>query len=53
MIAIADKLNGKVQGDDGESYDKNYFANKPKGFGTDTTNRAIKKPWWKFWVHEI
>lgn len=29
MIAIANKLNCKVQGDDGEFYDENYFPISP------------------------
>ena len=37
MIAIAGRLEAKVQGDNGEIYDYNYFP------------IATKKPWWKFW----
>ena len=49
MIAIADKFNGKVQGDDGEFYDENYFTNKGNQDTKDTKQRADNKPWWKFW----
>ena len=38
MLFIANKLNGKVRGDDGEFYDETYFSAKKR-----------KKPWWKFW----
>jgi hypothetical protein len=36
MIDIADRLNAKVQGDDGETYDSKIT---PKD----------KRPWWKVW----
>ena len=49
MIGIADKFNGKVQGDDGEFYDENYLLNKTSQSTTDTINQTDKKPWWKFW----
>ena len=49
MIAIADKLNSRVQGDDGEFYDENYFINKNSQATKDTIQRADYKPWWKFW----
>jgi|SRR5579871_805033 len=49
MISIADKFNGKVQGDDGEFYDESYFINKTTTLTNDTTNRTARKPWWKFW----
>ena len=42
MIDIAGRLNAKVQGDDGETYDTKIF----------TTEKQImkdKRPWWKFW----
>lgn len=42
MIDIAEQLNAKVQGDDGETYDtKNLTKDNP---GTND-----KRPWWKFW----
>ncbi|GAB2665112.1 hypothetical protein GCM10027036_18330 [Flavihumibacter cheonanensis] len=49
MIAIAEKLNAKVQGDDDEFYDINYFLNRSNKFTSDATNRIDKKSWWKFW----
>lgn len=52
MISIADKLNGKVQGDDGEFYNENYINNGKEHFFENINkqrNLSIKKPWWKFW----
>jgi hypothetical protein len=46
---IADKLNAKVQGDDGEFYDENYFNNKNDLTIEDKRLLIEKKPWWKFW----
>ena len=42
MIKISEALNGKVQGDDGEFYDKDYFIKQQQAQG-------LKKQWWKFW----
>ena len=47
MISIAESLNAKVQGDDGEFYDEAYFINQQQA-AVKTGNRN-KKPWWKFW----
>ena len=47
MINIADTLNAKVQGDEGELYDETYFSNQRQA-STQKEN-IIKKPWWKFW----
>jgi hypothetical protein len=53
MLTIAEKLNGKVQGDDNEFYDEDYFKNKVNTITSDTPKQAPeqadKKPWWKFW----
>jgi hypothetical protein len=49
MITIAGKLNGKVQGDDGEFYDENYLLSNTGQLSAETTKRVDKKPWWKFW----
>lgn len=48
MIAIADRLNAQVQGDDGEFYNEEYFSKKA-GLSSGTTNNGDKKPWWKLW----
>ncbi len=44
MLQIADKLNAKVLGDDGEIYDDTYFHNKKELHVKNTDGR----PWWKF-----
>ena len=49
MIAIANRFNGKVQGDDCEFYDENYFLNKTNPPTQETMIRVNKKPWWRFW----
>lgn len=49
MIAIADKLSGKVQGDDGEFYDDDYLINNTGRMSTDNAKQVDKKPWWKLW----
>lgn len=49
MITIANKFNGKVQGDDGEFYDENYFLNKTNEFASSATKQVHRKPWWKLW----
>ena len=42
MIDIADRLNAKVQGDDGEIYDTKIFT-------ADKQETKDKRPWWKVW----
>jgi hypothetical protein len=42
MIDIADRLNAKVQGDDGETYDTKVLSR-------DNPVKTDKRPWWKFW----
>ena len=55
MIQIASALNAKVQGDDGEYYDKSYFNKKEKEINeelrelTEQKKLFDKKHWWKFW----
>ncbi len=49
MLAIANRLNGRVQGDDGEFYDEAYFKNKTDKLSTGKTNTGTKKAWWKLW----
>jgi hypothetical protein len=57
MMMIAEKLNAKVQGDDNEFYDEDYFKNKENNIASDTPKQtpqqtpkqADKKSWWKFW----
>lgn len=42
MIDIADRLNARVQGDDGEIYEV-------KTLTTDKQETKDKRPWWKVW----
>jgi len=56
MIYIAEQLNSKVQGDDGEFYDERYFKNNQSLSATangheisQSKSDGYKKPWWKFW----
>jgi hypothetical protein len=51
MIAIAEVLNAKVQGDDGEIYDENYFHQRIEEQEKKNTIalKSEKKPWWKIW----
>ena len=51
MFDIASKLNAKVQGDEGEIYER---SNNNKIItrhieGEDDKKIDTKKPWWKFW----
>ena len=47
MLSIAEILNAKVQGDDGELYDENYIIEEMKR--AEAKKIINKKPWWKFW----
>jgi len=47
MITIAETLNAKVQGDDGELYDDTYFLDKQ--LTSLQEENTFKKPWWKLW----
>lgn len=50
MIQMASALNAKVQGDDGEFYDKESLIQLEKSQKQETSlAREYKKPWWKFW----
>lgn len=51
MLAIAEKLNAKVQGDDGEFYDENEVSKiiHINNHQYDSLNPVKKKVWWKFW----
>jgi hypothetical protein len=55
MITIANALNAKVQGDDGEYYDNSYFDKKEAEINkelkqlTEHKTLSDKKRWWKFW----
>jgi len=61
MLQIADALEARVQGDDGEFYDEDYFSTgQPKFLPTESNHAATeivsapvlaspKKKWWKFW----
>lgn len=48
MLAIAEALNARVQGDDGEFYDEESVMSMQ---AADAKRKAttIEKPWWKFW----
>jgi hypothetical protein len=47
MLSIAEKLEAKMQGDEGEIYDLSEII-KVSSILNIPLNR-IKKPWWKFW----
>jgi hypothetical protein len=50
MIDIAKKLKAKVQGDEGEVYEKttgNKITSKP--IANNSIELEKKKTWWKFW----
>ena len=52
MISIARVLNGRVHGDDGESYDDGYFDNRSNSISNEnlsSSHISKRKPWWKFW----
>ena len=52
IISIAELLNGKVQGQDGEFYEENDVL-KLEAINSETstlqTFEKSKIPWWKFW----
>lgn len=48
MCDIASTLNAKVQGDNGELYEKAPFLNRRLEEINDTWT-IQKKPWWKIW----
>ena len=47
MLSIAEKLEARMQGDEGEIYDLSEI-NKISST-LNTSNNKTKKPWWKFW----
>ncbi|WPV66854.1 MULTISPECIES: hypothetical protein [unclassified Chitinophaga] len=52
MIRMANVLQGKVQGDDGEIYDDRYLeTGKAIWLEQEEEKAAVgsKKPWWKIW----
>lgn len=53
MISIAQDLNAKVQGDDGETYklsaDNEILSNSTEVWNIVAPGKKVKKPWWKFW----
>jgi hypothetical protein len=49
MMEIAEFLNARVQGDDGEFYDESYFKPKDESVAANRTASKNKKPWWKIW----
>jgi hypothetical protein len=51
MLTIAEKLNAKVQGDDGEFYEENDISKIITSNNSQLPDRipAKKKAWWKFW----
>ena len=51
MIEIAENLNARVQGQDGEVYiEDDVMRVQTKGNDVSIREvRASKKPWWKFW----
>lgn len=48
MIAIAEALQAKVQGDDGEFYDEAAVV-AMEAADAARNAPAAEKPWWKFW----
>ncbi|MBO9566571.1 MAG: hypothetical protein J7621_27605 [Niastella sp.] len=49
MIAIANKLKARVEGDEGEFYDERYFDRKGEKAIEGSKKQAESTPWWKFW----
>ncbi len=55
MLSIAEKLNAKVQGDDGEVYGllSNEISHNQVSYTNEKTTTPvqvkIKRPWWKVW----
>ncbi len=47
LLQMADKLNARLRGDDGEYYDAE--AIKKMELATVKLKEASKKPFWKFW----
>ena len=51
MLDIAERLNAKVQGDEGEIYERSIINKFSSRYITETNDvqTKSKKPWWKFW----
>jgi hypothetical protein len=51
MLVIAERLNAKVQGDEGEIYERtlNNKISHKHITESDDNQTDSKKPWWKFW----
>ena len=51
MLDIANRLNAKVQGDDGELYEQSENKKNTSKLPTDEESNQIEqqKPWWRFW----
>ena len=51
MLTIAEKLNAKVQGDDGEFYEEDDMLKIVNSDNSQLPDRTTtkKKAWWKFW----
>lgn len=51
MISIAEQLNARVRGQDGELYDEDDAMNVTVKHDYEPTAQppVVKKPWWKFW----
>lgn len=49
MIAIAEALDARVVGDDGEFYDEEAVVNMEAADAARTASPPPPKPWWKFW----
>lgn len=50
MQEVANSLDAKVQGDDGELYLSNTESdNSNDSLASDDINKNAQKPWWKFW----
>ena len=49
MIAMAEALDARVQGDDGEFYDEAAVVAMEAADAARKTPTIEKQPWWKFW----
>jgi len=51
MLDIAERLNAKVQGDEGEIYERSADNKISYRYidEDDNNQTSTKKPWWKFW----
>jgi len=49
MLDIADKLNAKVQGEEGEVYERSADGQIISKHAANNHTAKEIKPWWKFW----